>query len=116
MSNTSVVVKIDQAKINGIEKKAVAAMVKMGYDIASQARYNAPYLTGALRNSIRVAESRDGEIEVIAGGSYAGYKVPYAMKREQGPNKNPATVGYMRKAAEKVMTGDYIKKYFGDLT
>lgn len=114
MSST-VTVHIDKAKIDGIEKKAIAGMVRLGFDIASQARYNAPYLTGALRNTIRVNEGNDGTIDVIAGGSYAGYKVDYAEIREKGPNKNPATVGYMRNAQKQIMTGDYVKKYFGEL-
>lgn len=87
----------------------------MGYDIASQARSNAPYVTGALRNSIRVQESKNNTVEVIAGGSFGGRSVPYAWKREQGPNKNPATEHYMENAAKKIMTGDYIKKYFGGI-
>lgn len=87
----------------------------MGYDIANQARSNAPYVTGALRNSIRVQESKNNTVEVIAGGSFGGRSVPYAWKREQGPNKNPATEHYMENAAKKIMTGDYIKKYFGGI-
>lgn len=87
----------------------------MGFDIANQARSNAPYVTGALRNSIRVQESKNNTVEVIAGGSFGGRSVPYAWKREQGPNKNPATEHYMENAAKKIMTGDYIKKYFGGI-
>lgn len=114
---SSVSVKLDwnTRKLSMINSNAVNGLVKMGFDIASRARSNAPYVTGALRNTIRVQEQGENQLEVIAGGRYAGYKVPYAWKREIGPNRNPATVHYMKNAANSVMTGDYIKKYFGDI-
>ena len=87
----------------------------MGFDIAAQARRNAPYLTGALRNTIRVNEANDGTIEVIAGGTFGGRKVDYAWIREQGPNRNPLTEHYMENAKNTIMTGDYMQKYFGDI-
>lgn len=105
----------NQAKLDSVSPAMVRSLFKMGYDIASQARSNAPYVTGALRNSIRVQESKNNTVEVIAGGSFGGRSVPYAWKREQGPNKNPATEHYMENAAKKIMTGDYIKKYFGGI-
>lgn len=115
---TSVSVKLDwnTNELSLINKRAVNGLFKMGFDIASRARANAPYQTGALRNTIRVQEQGENSIEVIAGGSYGGHRVPYAWKREQGPNRNPATVHYMQNAADSVMQGDYIKKYFGDIT
>lgn len=114
---SSVSVKLDwnTRKISMINQNAVNGLVKMGFDIASRARVRAPYVTGALRNSIRVQEQGQDSLEVIAGGTYGGRSVPYAWKREIGPNRNPMTVHYMRNAANSVMTGDYIKKYFGDI-
>ena len=116
MSNSvSVKLKWNNQAISLINKKSVAGLFKMGYDIASQARQRAPYITGALRNTIRVQETSEGVVEVIAGGSYGGKKVDYALIREQGPNRNPATVHYMQNSAKDIMTGDYMKKYFGDI-
>lgn len=101
--------------IGKIEKNTIKGLVRMGFDIAAQARRNAPYLTGALRNTIRVQETNDNTVEVIAGGTFGGKKVNYAWIREQGPNRNPATEHYMENAQKSVMTGDYMKKYFGDI-
>jgi len=116
--SSSVTIRLDwnQQKLSMINQNAVSGLARMGFDIASRARANAPYVTGALRNTIRVQEQGKDQLEVIAGGTYAGYKVPYAWIREQGPNRNPATVHYMQNAANSVMSGDYLKKYFGDIT
>lgn len=107
--------KWDNAKISLINKNAVKGLFRMGFDIAARARYNAPYLTGALRNTIRVVDTSENTVEVIAGGNFGGRVVPYAWIREQGPNRNPATEHYMENAANSIMTGDYLKKYFGDI-
>lgn len=114
MSNVSVKLTWDRAKLNSIDKNAMRNLMRLGYDIASQARRNAPYQTGALRNTIRVQEADSNSVEVIAGGSFGGKKVPYAMVREKGPNKNPATEHYMENAQKTIMTGNYLQKYFGD--
>lgn len=112
----SVKLKWDNSKITLTNDKAVKGLFRLGFDIASQARRNAPYLTGALRNTIRVRESSDKDtLEVVAGGTYGGRKVAYAWKREQGPNRNPATEHYMENAYKTITTGDYITKYFGDI-
>ena len=115
---TSVSVKLDwnTRKLSLINQNAVSGLVRMGFDIASGARARAPYQTGALRNTIRVQEQGQNSLEVIAGGTYGGRRVPYAWIREQGPNRNPATVHYMQNSANAVMSGDYLKKYFGDIT
>ena len=115
---SSVSVKVDwnTRELSLINQRAINGMFQMGFDIASRARANAPYLTGALRSTIRVQEQGENSLEVIAGGTYGGRRVPYAWKREQGPNRNPATVHYMRNAATSVMNGNYLKKYFGDIS
>lgn len=105
----------DEQKIGTIEKNTVRGLFAMGYDIAAQARRNAPYVTGALRNTIRVTETNANTVEVIAGGTFGGRKVDYAWIREQGPNRNPATEHYMENAKDSIMTGDYMRKYFGDI-
>lgn len=111
----TVQLKIDSASIDSIKRNYGTQIFRMAYDIANKARGNAPYVTGTLRNSIRVTEDRDGSVLVIAGGNFGGRKVPYAWKREQGPNKNPATEHYMENAAKTVLSGDYIQKYFGGI-
>lgn len=101
--------------INLMNEKAVKGLFQMGFDIAAQARINAPYVTGALRSTIRVEEVDNNTLEVIAGGNWAGRKVVYAWIREQGPNRNPATEHYMENAQKSIMTGNYMQKYFGDI-
>ena len=105
----------DNSVLNLMNTKAVRGLFHMGFDIAAQARRNAPVVTGALRNTIRVQDTSENTVEVIAGGTYGGKKVDYAWKREQGPNRNPATEHYMENAKNSVMVGDYMKKYFGDI-
>lgn len=106
----------NDAALSLVNKKAVFGLFKMGFDIAAQARRNAPYVTGALRNTIRVNETNANTVEIIAGGSYGGKSVPYAWIREQGPNRNPATEHYMENAKNSIMVGNYMQKYFGDIT
>lgn len=106
----------DDNAISLINNKTVRGLFQMGFDIAAQARRNAPYVTGALRNTIRVNETNANTVEIIAGGSYGGKSVPYAWIREQGPNRNPATEHYMENAKNAIMVGNYMKKYFGDIT
>ena len=117
MANTVTVdLKWDNNAISLINKNAVRGLFKMGYDIAAQARRNAPYLTGALRSTIRVSEVDSETLEVIAGGTFGGKRVDYAWIREQGPNRNPATEHYMENAKNSIMVGNYMDKYFGDIT
>lgn len=111
----SVQLKIDEIKLSKADRNATQGLIKLGFDIASQARRNAPYLTGALRNTIRVVETSNRSVEVVAGGTYGGRSVRYAWKREQGPNRNSATEHYMENAQRQIMTGDYLTKYFGDV-
>lgn len=114
-STVSVTLQWDNSVLNLMNTKAVRGLFTMGFDIAAQARRNAPVVTGALRNTIRVRETGENTVEVIAGGTYGGKKVDYAWKREQGPNRNPATEHYMENAKNSIMVGDYMKKYFGDI-
>jgi len=116
MSDISVRISWDYKAVDTIENKTIRGLMRLGTDIASQARRNAPYLTGALRNTIRVQEVNSNSVDVIAGGSFGGKSVPYAWIREQGPNRNPATEHYMENAQKLIMSGNYMQKYFGDIT
>lgn len=98
--------------IKTIKNNGAKALARLGFAIASNARARAPYLTGALSNSIRVqVEGRDA-VDVIAGGSFGGKAIRYAWKREQGPNRNPATEHYMERAMGDVVTPANINNYF----
>lgn len=113
MSSGTVTFKWHSQALQKIDRNAQAGLIRLGFDIAAQARRNAPYLTGALRSTIRVQEISNNELDVRAGGAYNGHVVNYAWIREQGPNKNRATEHYMENAQKAVMSGDYMKKYFG---
>lgn len=110
MSSASVTFKIDQSKIDQIEKNVMAGVKKMGWAIANQAQRNAPVLTGALVNSIRVEDKNPTTVEVIAGGSYGGRNVPYAALREKVNRAHPNTTHYLERALKSVAS-DW-QKYF----
>ena len=119
MASNTVRFKWNNQSLATIEKNTMQGIFKMAYDIAAQARRNAPVVTSALRNSIRVEED-DITAYIKAGGVVAqstrGAKyVDYAYKREEGPNRNPATEHYMRNAMNAIMSGDYMTKYFGGI-
>ncbi len=112
----------NHSELKKIEKSAQEGLFAMGFDIAAQARRFAPVVTSALRNSIRVETDGSDTVYVKAGGIVAtgtqngkviSRYVDYASQRERGPNRNPATEHYMQHAQEAIMTGDYMKKYFG---
>ena len=122
----SVKIKPNKKNLAELDQKFIEGVFDLGFDIAAQARRNAPYVTGALRNSIRVEESpeRDAVLVraggVVSSGNFNGVRitrmVDYAYKREIGPNRNPATEHYMANAQRAIMSGDYLKKYFGGIT
>ena len=120
MATPTITLKWDNGKINSISNAATKGLIRMGYDIASQARRNAPYKTGALSNSIRVEENA-GIVNIIAGGKMGGKNIPYAAIQEfggnAGRNRSAHITGkhYMERAQNFIMTGNYIEKYFGDI-
>lgn len=110
----------DKQNISLIDKRIRQNMMRMAYDIAKQARFNAPVLTSALRNSI-TAYNQGDDFLVVAGGISKGSQgakyVNYAAAREVLPNRrNPASQHYMQNAMNTIMTGDYMKHYFGGIT
>lgn len=122
----------NKVKIKGYEQKFIQGLISMGFAIRSKAIAKAPYVTGALRNSIRVDHTQafdNGIVEVIAGGtsapmdsrdkrlSFKGERfVDYAWKREQGPNRNPVTEHYMENSLDEVMRSNWQQIYFGGVT
>ena len=105
-----------QPALNSVNRKTLQGLFRLAFDIAAQARRNAPHVSGALRDTIRVQDTSSNTLDVIAGGQFGTRKVPYAWVREEGPNRNKATEHYMENAQRAIMTGDYMKKYFGDVT
>ena len=115
-SVASVELKWNEPALTLMNTQAVRGLFTMGFDIAAQARRNAPYLTGALRSTIRVQETSNSTVEVIAGGTFGGKKVDYAWIREQENRAHPDRAHYMENAMNSVMVGNYMQKYFGDIT
>lgn len=101
----------DNGKLTDIQRKTNAGLLQMGFDIASRARYNAPVLTGALRNSIRA--TTEGEVVYVLAGSS---RVPYAKRREYENRKHPNTTHYMGRAFNEVLNSNWEDKYFGGIT
>lgn len=112
----------DEAKLEKVRTKFLAGVVDMALEIRRKALKKAPYVTGALRNSIRTENMSEDGIDIIAGGtsapifapnkSFAGNRmVDYADIRERGPNRNPTTEHYMENSLNEVMAGDW-QRYF----
>lgn len=116
----SISLKWNQSKISSINDKAMKGLLRMGYDIGNQARRNAPYLTGALSNSIRVEKDAD-MVTVIAGGKMGAKDIRYAAIQEfggfAGKKHNVRITGkhYMERAKDAIISGDYLTNYFGDI-
>lgn len=120
-------IKWDAATLNAWPKQIKEGIFDMAFETANLARAKAPYVTGALKNSIHVDASRDPEIWVIAGGTSAMMDKPptnsksivrfvdYADLREKGPNRNPATEHYMENAKNDIFRGDWQKRFFGNM-
>lgn len=101
----------DNGKLTEIQRKTNLGLFKMGTDIAARARANAPVLTGALRNDIRIT-AEQGTIYVLAGSS----RVPYARIREYENRKHPQTTHYMGRAFASILNSNWEETYFGDIT
>lgn len=116
MATNSVSFKWNKPRVERLEKFTKQGLWIMAGDIANKAKSNAPYLTGALSNSIRRRWINDTEVEVVAGGKFAGARIDYAVRREFENKKNPQTKHYMQRAVNSTMTGDWKTKYFGGIT
>lgn len=114
MSSVSYSFKLNQAKLDKVQSNILAGVKKMGWDIARQAQRNAPVLTGALVNSIRVEDTNKTVVKVIAGGKYGGRNVPYALLRENVNRSHPSTTHYLERAFKSI-TKDW-QKYFKGVT
>ena len=118
MSNGSVKVRFawNKNKLTSLDMNTQQGLVMMGYDVANQAKRNAPYETGNLRNSIRAVRVPTGGVDIIAGGNFGGKSVPYAKRREYENKKNPQTKFYMKRALNTVLQSNWQQKYFGGIT
>lgn len=118
----SVDLKWNRKALGEIDERYKLAILRLGYKISERAQINAPVVTSALRNSIRVQESpTEGAILVKAGGIVSsGIKngkqikryVDYAWKVEQKSSRPH----YMERAQREVMAGDWIKECFKGIT
>lgn len=119
----SVDLKWNRKALGEIDERYKVAILKLGYMISERAQMNAPVVTSALRNSIRVEESPDKTaILVKAGGIVSsgidskGRKikryVDYAWKVEQQSSRPH----YMERAQREVMQSDWIKECFKGIT
>lgn len=126
-ANNSITVKSvdiswNHRELNRINNNVMRNLFKMAFQIGNQARAYAPVVTGALRNSIRI-ETNGNEIWIIAGGESAHGTMPgtgqpitrfvdYAAKVE----KHSSSPHYMQRAQERIMSGDWVAKYFKGAT
>lgn len=108
----SVKIKLDTAKLKSIQTEAMARTLKLTGAIAEEARDRVPVDTGNLQSSIRIRAQGNNEVWIIAGGTMPTYSVPYALKQEY---KHKSKSGYMRKSQTSVMSGDWLKEYYGGL-
>ena len=83
-------------------------MTRMVADLHARAVKNAPYLTGALRNSARFQSVGKLAYEVTFGNA----RVDYAALRERENRKNPNTRFYLRRAGNAVRKRVHV--YFQD--
>lgn len=83
MSSTNF--KWHDSKINAIQDEFRKGLVQMGFAVANLARDNAPYKTGALKNSVRVTTlGAKDDVYVAAGGKVGGKSIPHARIQELG--------------------------------
>lgn len=114
MAGSNVNFQWNQAALYDIRLGMTKGLLRMGNAVASQARANSPWLSGALSNSIRVTADRNDTVYIIAGGKFKGKEVPYALVREFVNNLHPDKRLYMTKALKKVANQD-ISQYFKEL-
>lgn len=110
--------KWDNVKISTIQDNFRKGLVEMGLGVANLARDNAPYLTGALKNSVRVTTlSSKDDVYVAAGGNTGGKSVPYAHIHEvggwtgRGHSVYIKPKHYLANALNTTLAGDW-QKYF----
>lgn len=100
--------------ISQLKRNVTKGLLRMGFAIASQARANAPYLTGALKNSIRVTADKSDLVYVLAGGTVAGKTINYAYIREKYNRRHPNTTHYLERAFDNVAKSN-ISQYFKEI-
>lgn len=105
----------NNGRLTDLQRSVNRGLLSMGFDIASRARSNAPVLTGALRNSIRV-NTEQNKVFVLAGGRVNGFVVDYAKLREYENHLHPSTTHYMGRAFDSIINSNWKQKYFGDIT
>lgn len=110
----SVSFKWNDPAIDSVKRDITKGLIRMGMAIGVKARANAPYLTGALKNSIRTTVDRSDLVYVLAGGTVAGKTVNYAYVREKYNRKHPNTTHYLERAFDDVASSN-IAQYFKEI-
>ena len=119
---SSVKLNLNKKALKDIDRRYKEGVFDMAMHMASQARANAPYITGALRNSIRVDRTTDETAilvragGIVSSGTWQGKEirrmVNYAWKVEQKSSRPH----YMKRAQEQVMAGDWQTQFFKGVT
>lgn len=118
----SVKIKPNKKNLAELDKRFINGVFRLGYAISERAQMNAPVVTSALRNSIRVEESPDKSAilvkagGIVSSGTWNGVRIQrmvnYAWKVEQKSSRPH----YMERAQREIMSDGYLKKYFGGIT
>lgn len=109
--------KWNNAKLSSLKRNTQQGLVMMANDMSNRAKANAPYDSGNLSRSIRIRRTgMADEIEVVAGGSFAGKEIKYAARREYENNLHPSTRHYMKRALNTILQSNWKQKYFGGIT
>lgn len=110
---------VNQNTIRRLKNHIKGGMVMMASDIANYAGDYAPYKTGALSNSIRIADNGNTVLVLAGGQSPSGGVIKYARIHEYGgwTGRGYKTYikpkHYMQNGYETVISGDWRTKYFG---
>lgn len=111
-SSATYTFKWNMAEINALKRDVIYRTLNLGYGIAAEAQRGAPVASSALINTIRATTNHKDMVHVLAGGSFQGYEVPYARRREYENNLHP-NKKYFMKNAFAWGENNYLKYYKG---
>lgn len=97
--------------VKATEEQLTTGLIALGEAVATAEAKKAPFDTGHLVLTIRSEQKSATEVEVIAGGNYNGYQVPYAYRRNFENNLHPGTKHFAQNGLREVVNGG-IGKYF----
>lgn len=112
MSSATYTFQWNHSKLNSLKSDVMGRMLNLGFKTAEVAQRGAPVLTSALITTIRATTDNKDTVYVLAGGSFEGKDVQYALKREFENNLHPEKRYYMRNAFDW-LENNYIKAFEG---